>query len=190
MFRKKRAAAGVATQLRDGKSHPFGAVRAYVPLNTEARLYRSIREALPILDAAIGKLVRLSGGFTVRCGDKTAEQGLNTFLQTVPCGRGQAGIHSFLAAYLDSLLTYGKAVGEMVVSGGQLAAVCWGDVTAIQIQEGDSPLDVSLWGPDETGRLRPLPYQHLLLFTTLNPEPGSPYGYRCCEVCPFSATYC
>lgn len=185
MFRKKRAAAGVATQLRDGKSHPFGAVRAYVPLNTEARLYRSIREALPILDAAIGKLVRLSGGFTVRCGDKTAEQGLNTFLQTVPCGRGQAGIHSFLAAYLDSLLTYGKAVGEMVVSGGQLAAVCWGDVTAIQIQEGDSPLDVSLWGPDETGRLRPLPYQHLLLFTTLNPEPGSPYGVSLLRSMPF-----
>lgn len=186
MRRKKSesSAAATATQLRGDRGHPFGTVRSYVPLcGGEYRLYRSMREALPILDAAIGKLVRLCGGFTAACARGQRE--LNDFLRSVPCGRGQRGIHSFLAAYLDSLLTYGRAIGEMVVSQGQLVAVCWGDVSAVQIEQGESVLDVRLCAPDESSTVRPLPYQHLLLLTTLNPEPSSPYGVSLLRSMPF-----
>ena len=176
--------AASATQLRNGNSHPFCSVRQYVPLiGGEAALYRSMREALPILDAAICKLVRLCGGFRVKCG--ALERELNEFLQSVPCGRGQYGIHSFLSAFLDSLLTYGQAIGEMVVSNGRLCAVCWGDTTQIQIQEGTSPLEQTICAYDESGQLRALPYQHLLLLTTLNPEPANPYGVSLLRSMPF-----
>ena len=172
------------TQLRGGQGHPFGSLKPYIPLcGTEFQLYRSMREALPVLDAAITKLVRLVGGFTVTC--PQGQEGLQHFLRTVPCGRAQFGIHSFLSAYLDSLLLYGRAIGEMVVAGGQLAALCWGDVSALQIEEGASPLDVTICGPDERGCLRPLPYQHLLLLTTLNPEPANPYGVSLLRSMPF-----
>lgn len=172
------------TQLRSGQGHPFGSLKSYIPLcGTEFQLYRSMREALPVLDAAITKLVRLVGGFTVTC--PQGQESLQHFLRTVPCGRAQFGIHSFLSAYLDSLLLYGRAIGEMVVAGGQLAALCWGDVSALQIEEGASPLDVTICGPDENGCLRPLPYQHLLLLTTLNPEPANPYGVSLLRSMPF-----
>ena len=180
----ERTVEAAVTQLRSGQGHPFGSLKAYVPLcGTEFRLYRSMREALPVLDAAITKLVRLVGGFTVTC--PQGQEGLQHFLRTVPCGRAQFGIHSFLSAYLDSLLLYGRAIGEMVVAGGQLAALCWGDVSALQIEEGASPLDVTICGPDERGCLRPLPYQHLLLLTTLNPEPANPYGVSLLRSMPF-----
>lgn len=176
--------AAAATQLRNGQGHPFGSLKSYIPLGgTEHRLYQSMREALPVLDAAISKLVRLTGGFTVECERKQAE--LTEFLRTVPCGRGQRGIHSFLSAYLDSLLLYGRAIGEMVVSKRNFVAVCWGDVTEIQIEEGSSPLDITLCAADENGRMRPLPYQQLLLFTTLNPEPANPYGVSLLRSMPF-----
>lgn len=189
-MRKKHSktadSAAAATQLRSSEAHPFAAMKSYVPLGgSEYRLYRSMREALPILDAAIIKLVRLTGGFRVDCGEST--EALEEFLRTVDCGRGQRGIHSFLSAYLDSLLTYGRAIGEMVVCRGQFAALCWGDVSAIQIQEGSSPLDYVLCAPDENGALRPLPYPHLLLFTTLNPEPANPYGVSLLRSMPFLA---
>ena len=172
------------TQLRSGQGHPFGSLKSYIPLcGTEFQLYRSMREALPVLDAAITKLVRLVGGFTVTC--PQGQEALQHFLRTVPCGRAQFGIHSFLSAYLDSLLLYGRAIGEMVVAGGKLAALCWGDVSALQIEEGASPLDVTICGPDESGCLRPLPYQHLLLLTTLNPEPANPYGVSLLRSMPF-----
>lgn len=64
----------------------------------------------------------------------------------------------------------------MLVAQGDLRAVCWGDVNALEIREGKSPLEVVLCGCGEDGRMRPLPRQELLLFTALNPEPGSPYG--------------
>lgn len=182
--RSAPAAAAAASQLRGGSGHPFGSVKSYVPLcGGEARLYQSMREALPIVDAAILKLVRLCGGFHVACG--RSEHELNDFLATVPCGRGQFGIDSFLSAYLDSLLTYGRAVGEMVVSNGNFSALCWGDVTRVQIQEGESPLDYTLCACDKNGQMRPLPYQHLLLLTTLNPEPANPYGVSMLRSLPF-----
>lgn len=188
--RKKKETGTVAAvcQLRSGSAHPFGAMRAFQPLGGgEERIYRELREALPVLDAAVGKMVRLCGGFQPKCRDPEAQKRLEAFLKTVPCGRGQVGMDSFLSGYLDSLLTYGRAVGELVVAGGRLRAVCWGDVTALEAQEGDNPLETVLWGRDEHGLLRPLPYQHLLLFTTMNPEPAHPYGVSLFRGMPFLA---
>ena len=190
MKRKRKETNNVTAicQLRDGQIHPFGALRGYVPLGRrEERLYQELREGIPVLDAAVGKLVRLTGGFQVSCRNGAAQQKLEEFLRTVPCGRGQYGINNFLGGYLDSLLTYGRAVGEMVVAGGKLRAVCWGDVNALEIQESSSPLDIVLWGPDEHGMMRPLPYQHLLLLTTMNPEPANPYGVSMFRGMPFLA---
>lgn len=177
-----------ACQLRTGMGHPYGALKGFVPLGTgEDQVYRQLREAIPVLDAAIGKLVRLSGGFRVTCKNATAQERLDHFLKNVPCGRGQVGIDSFLSGFVDSLLVYGRSVGELVVDRGRLKAVCWGDVTQLQVMEGENSLEVELWGPDVKGYMTPLPYQHLLLFATLNPEAAHPYGVSLFRGMPFLA---
>ena len=108
-------------QLRSGETHPFGMLRSFTPLGSgEEQVYRQLREAVPVLDAAVGKLVRLTGGFGVKCVSPAAEQKLKAFLQGVPCGRGQMGIENFLGGYLDSLLTYGRRNGGC----GRKAAGC------------------------------------------------------------------
>ena len=187
--RKKKDGGPVAVcQLRGGETHPFGMLRMFTALGAgEEQIYRQMREAVPVLDAAVGKLVRLTGGFHARCASKAAQEKLEAFLKNVPCGHGQVGIHSFFSAYLDSLLTYGRAAGELVVAGGKLRGVCCGDVTALEVCEGDSCLETELWGPDKHGRMGPLPYQHLLLFTALNPEPAHPYGVSLFRGMPFLA---
>ena len=189
-MKKKRKEQGplAVCQLRNGQSHPFGALRQFMPLGTgEEEIYRQLREAIPVLDAAVGKLVRLSGGFTVTCKNPQAQRKLEEFLKNMPCGYGQQGIDSFLSCYVDSLLTYGRAVGEILVSGGRVRGLCWGDVTMLDVCQGESPMDVVLWGPDECGCMRPLPLQHLLLFTALNPEPKHPYGVSLFRGMPFLA---
>jgi len=186
--RKDKGSMAAVCQLRNGSTHPFGMLRSYTPLGgSEEMIYRQMRQAIPVLDAAVGNLVRLSGGFSVACKNKEAQEKLENFLKNVPCGRGQWGIDSFLAAYVDSLLTYGRAIGEMVVSGGKLRAVCWGDVTNLEIREGETVLDTVICGADEQGIMRPLPYQQLLLFTTMNPEPEHPYGVSMFRGMPFLA---
>ena len=189
-MKKKRKETGpvAVCQLRNGQSHPFGALRHFVPLGSgDEEIYRQLREAIPVLDAAVGKLVRLSGGFSVKCRNPLAQKRLEQFLKTLPCGYGQVGIDSFLSCYVDSLLTYGRAVGEMVVVDGRVRGLCWGDVTALDVCQGQNPLEVVLWGPDEHGVMRPLPLQHLLLFTALNPEPKHPYGVSLFRGMPFLA---
>ena len=72
-WRKKREPGVPATvQLRAVSRQPFGALESYVPLhNGEIALYRAVREAVPIVDAALMKIIRLVGGFVVRCPERT-----------------------------------------------------------------------------------------------------------------------
>jgi hypothetical protein len=187
LFNKGKEKKENTVQIRSGESHPFGALRNYVPLGGgENRLYRAIREAVPIVDAAILKIIRLCGGFSVECHDKKYQKALDDFLHTVNAGRGQRGLYSFLDSYLDSMITFGRAVGEIVTQGnGSIAAVLCCNVADVQILEGDSPLDFKICGRKAGAMFEPLPYQELLLFTPFNPEPDSPYGVSMLRSMPF-----
>ena len=91
-MKRKKKSGGVAAvcQLRCGDTHPFGGLRGFVPLGGgEERVYREMREAIPVLDAAVGKMVRLCGGFQVKCANPETQKKLNDFLEMMPCGRGQ-----------------------------------------------------------------------------------------------------
>lgn len=183
----KQKAAPPRVQLRSAQAHPFSLIDSYVPLGSaETRLYRMIREAVPVVDAAIMKIVRLTGGFEVSCADKNAQRALAEFIRTVPVGRGQTGLESFLAQYLDSMITCGRAVGEIVANGNRdIAAVLCGNVADVQIREGKTPLDFELCGVSDTGCVTPFRYQNLLLFTPFNPEADSPYGVSMLRSMPF-----
>ena len=171
--------------MREGSNHPFGMLGGVTALGGgELEVYRQIRNAVPILDAAIGKLVRLTGGFTVECGAPAAQKGLRQFLQRVNTGRGQRGIDSFLAAFLQSMLVYGRAVGEMVVGGNEITAVLWGDVTKLYVQEGDTPLDFA-FGQWQDGEVKIFPRQNLILFSAWNPDEENPYGTSVFRSMPF-----
>lgn len=186
LFSKQKSRAPTV-QLRSGEKHPFGLLDSYVPLGSgETRLYRTIREAVPVVDAAIMKIIRLTGGFEARCGDKKAGKELNDFIRNVDTGRGQRGLQSFLDAYLDSMITCGRAVGEIVTCGSRdIAAVLCGNVADVQIREGDTPLDFELCCTNDAGSVEPMPYQNLLLFTPFNPEADSPYGVSMLRSMPF-----
>ena len=185
-----RGVAASAAQLRDAGRHPFLQMDGYVPLSRgETALYRAIREAVPVVDAAVCKLVRLCGGVGVTCRDERAQEGMERFLRTVPVGRGQRGIQSFLDQYLDAMLVCGRGVGEIVPSrdGRAIAALLCADPDRVAIREGDSPLDVTLCARDSDGTIRELPRQELLLFTPFQPEAGSPYGVSMMRSMPFLA---
>lgn len=180
--RKRKSSQSQTAQLRPkpGWAGDFG----WNPDWGRERQYQRCREQLPILDAAITKLVRLTGGFSIKTGSAARDRELAAFLKTVPVGHGAMGIDAFLSAYLDSLIMYGRAVGEMAVWDGALQAVIWGDVTRVRCLPGPDPMQ-TLLAPAEG--LEPYPRQELLLFTTLNPEPTHPYGVSLLRGLPFYA---
>lgn len=105
----------------------------------EARLYDRLRGAVPVLDAAIMKIIRLTGGFRVLCSDEKYQEQLNRFMDSVPVGLTGQSIGTFIDNFLDSLLTYGSAVGEIAIDPGKhrIAGLRNGDVTRIRIVPGE-----------------------------------------------------
>ena len=184
--KQQQPPAGMVQTRRSG-THPFGALEYYVPMGQgESQLYRAIREAVPMVDAALVKLVRLCGGVKVTCTPE-AQKKLDRFLQTVPTGRGLEGVQSFLDCYLDSMLVCGRAVGEIVLSpdGSEIAALLCGRVEDIEVREGDHPLDFTICARRADGKVEPMPWQNLLLFTPYQPETDHPYGVSLLRSMPF-----
>ena len=187
--RRKEKSPAPVVQVRQGEGHPFGALDRYVPLCPgEAALYRAIREAVPIVDAAVWKLARLCGGVGVRCRDSRAQAGLEEFFRTVDTGWGQRGVQSFLDRYLDDLFTCGRAVGEIVLDGDRrdIAALLCADPEQVEVKLGDSPLDFRLCRAG-VGEGRELPWQELLLFTPFQPTGDQPCGVSLLRSMPFLA---
>ena len=186
MGKKEKRRQRLEVQTRREERHPFGALEGYVPLGGgELTLYRAIREAVPLVDAAIGKLVRLAGG--VRVTAPEGQKGLEEFLRTVDVGRGRRGLQAFLDEYLDSMLVCGQGVGEMVVdrNRGEIAALLCADPAYIELREGESPLDFAVCARRRDGKVEELERQELVLFTPLQPEAEHPYGVSLLRSMPF-----
>ena len=187
--RKRGELPAPVVQVRRENGHPFGMLERYTPLHTgELNLYRTIREGVPIVDAAVWKLVRLCGGVGVKAGDSRAQAGLERFWRTVDTGWGQRGVQSFLDRYLDDLFTCGHGLGEIVLSGDgrEIAALLCADSRQVEVKEGESPMDFKLCLRG-MGEPEELPWQELLLFTPFQPAADAPYGVSLLSSMPFLA---
>lgn len=176
----------VAAPQTGKNSHPFLPLSSYSPFAApDAELYRSLREAVPIIDASIQKLVRLLGSFEVRCGSRDAEKSLRQFLKDVDVGGTRKGIEAFISTFFEQFLTYGTAVGEMVVSGFELKSLYNADLKCVSLSFGKNPLDVVVCAQNENGFFVPVKYPQLILKSVRNPEPGKLYGTSLLKGLPF-----
>ena len=139
----------------------------------EAAVYEGLREAVPIVDAALQKIVRLTAGVQVTCSHPAGQRYLDRFIREVPVGAGGTGLETFLSGYLMSLLTYGNAVGEMVPGpeGDEIAALYLSDLGDVELRREESPLAARLLVRGADG-LQPVPYPELVFFSALDPAPG------------------
>ena len=90
----------------------LGAAATEYQSRAERALYESMREAVPIIDAAVEKIIRLIGSFKVETDNRDSSHIANEFVKNVQSNGTALGLNSFAYSYLDSLLTYGQAVGE------------------------------------------------------------------------------
>ena len=185
MIIKKRKPQPVAQAVQTcASASPFTALNSYVPLQSgENRLYAALREAVPIIDAGIDKILRLIGTFEIGCGDKSAENALNSFLRNVKVNSTEAGVQSFLNSYLSQLLTYGNAVGEMVVGGGKLAALYNAGLNDVELKAA-SALQIDVYRREIGGSTK-VKYPELVFCSALNPPAGSAQGVSLLHGLPF-----
>lgn len=186
----KRKGDGALSVQTGSVSRPFAVMDGYTPLKTpESGVYRSIREAIPVVDAALDKIVRLVGEFHVSCRDPGLNKQLQDFITNVRVGPCSVGLKEFTSAYLDSLLTYGNAVGEVVLSpdGGSIAALYNAKLDGISLREGISPLQPVLCVRGQGLEYHPVRYPDLVIFTPLSPAAGDIMGRSILRSLPFVA---
>ena len=155
----------------------------------EIRRYRAVREAVPIVDAAIQKLVRLAGGFDVLCSDTNAQPLVQEFLDNVKVSGGGVSINCFIERYLDCMLTCGTAVGEIVLTKGKgsVAGLYLANLDDLEIREGEDPFNPQILVKANNGELIAPPMPSLILTSSLAPLPGESRGRSILSGMPFFA---
>lgn len=187
---KKYAPAAVQTVPAAGNvTRPFGEIYNYKTFcSAELKLYSALREAVPVIDAAISKIVRLTGEFRISCEDKDIEYRLNKFLSEVQVNACSEGAHSFISAHLNQLLTYGTAVGEMVtdMESGTIHALYNSSLHDVRLEADEkNPLRLIVCSKNKDWEFKPIKYPELILISALNSEPGSVYGKSLLKGLPF-----
>ena len=185
LWKKKRDAPGLApAERRVGRLAGDAS-----PLPQELKLYDALRGSVPVIDAALNKIVRLVGGFTVTCRGPGQKE-LDEFVREVPVGGAGKGLEAFLSCYLDNLLTYGNAVGEILLTpdGRRVAGLYNGDLQELDIRRDEgNPLGRRIFLRDGSPEGRAVQENGRILFTALNPRAGEVTGSSLLKGLPFVA---
>lgn len=177
---QKASAGARAVQTGLESAQPFRALDFYVPMAAGCQIYKSLREGIPLIDAAVEKLVRLTDGFHFETGSDSWDRQMNGFFESVNVGGNQQGLCAFISTYLDQLLTYGSAVGEMVTDGRAILALYNGEPDAIEVKRAANGLDIAFYNCG-----KPLPRPQDIVYSVLNPEPGKLTGTSLLRGLPF-----
>ena len=160
-----------------GKEESFFALR---------QLYDGLRRNVPVIDGAISKIVRLTGGFTVECDNEEGRKMLEDFLSEVPVDGTMYGIEAFITMFLEQLLTYGTAVGEMVMNRDMHSFSLYnGELENIVLSRSkENPLQVNI-GNASGGKSFPVAENGRILLSVLDPEAGDLHGKSLLSGLPF-----
>lgn len=153
--------------------------------HAERSLYAALRQSVPVIDAAIGKIVRLLGSFRIVTDDPSAQAEADCFAREVMVNGSAQGLAAFVWDYMDCLLTYGEAVGEMLPDAGQngVCALYSANPDDVRITAGSSPMELLVCRADSTGK--PLENQSLLIASLLRQKRGTVRGTSLLEGLPF-----
>ena len=187
-LRKKTIAAPVdvpvQTVPRQEMYSLFSGLERYVPAASPSlALYDALRESVPLLNAAIGKLVRLTVGFEAHCASPDAENALQRFLTNVPLAGCGSGVHAFLSAYLDQMLTYGTAAGEILIRDGRVAGLYNTPLQNIELRRAQDGFRAEVYAG--TPEKLPVRFPQFVLLSALNPAPGALHGTSLMQGLPF-----
>ncbi len=182
---KPSVESSVSVQTADECSHPFTYLNSYTPLSSpDDRLYRSVREGLPIIDSAITKIIRLMGGFEFSCSDESANKAMKEFFSKINVGGNQRGIQAFVDNFMSQLLTYGSAIGEMVADSDGFYALYNACLSSVEVKRAENGIDLVFY-PNSASGSKPFEHQERILYCVLNPEPGEIKGTSLLKGLPF-----
>lgn len=181
-FKKKKEStlSAGAVQTSAVSKHPYYSLGTYMPMNSMSRVYRELRQAVPIIDAAISKIIRLTGGFHFETGSDKLDLQMNSFFDSINVGGNQQGLSAFISNYLNQLLTFGTAIGEIVLSENGIYALYNSELENIELKRNSNGIDIDFYNCRDK-----IVNPQLILYSVLNPKPKDLCGTSLLEGLPF-----
>ena len=144
----------------------------------ERQLYDNLRYSVPIVDAAIQKIVRLTGDYKIICSDERFQAEMDRFTEEIPVGTGGVSIYAFTDAFLDSLLTYGSAAAEMLVNSqtGDVEGIAPINISRFCCRAGANPCDRRYFTLGEDEEWYAVHNPQFIMYAALNPNTKNPEG--------------
>lgn len=144
----------------------------------ERQLYDNLRYSVPVVDAALQKIIRLTGGYRVVCSEKRWQAVMDDFAENVPVGTGGKSLYSFTDAFLDSLLTYGAAAGEIIAdtSNGEVLGLAVNNINRFCCRPGANPCDRRYFTLGDDEEWHAVQNPQLVVYGALNPTAKYPEG--------------
>ena len=142
----------------------------------EWRLYDALRYAVPVIDAALRKIVRLTGGFHLTAEHPHTQELLEQFAESVPVNASGCSLQTFADQMLDSLLMYGNAAGELLTDEEGIPCGLLAVKPELLIPVPDSPTHCGFVTVTPDGKKHPVSHPERILFAALDPPAGSVCG--------------
>ncbi|MBQ1437729.1 MAG: serine/threonine protein phosphatase [Ruminococcus sp.] len=186
-LKKRRSASAVQTVPKEKLD---GGILSFQRFDSQCRaeraLYDSLRDGIPVIDAAICKIVRLIGSFEIVTDSRSSQKEANRLCTEVKINGSSRGLENYIYGFLDSLLTYGAAVGEMIPDplGNGIGALYQASLDDVEIKADKTPLDLIVCS-GKGAFAAPVKYQSLVLAALLNPKPGTVKGTSILSGLPF-----
>jgi len=174
-------------QLRpnDGQGPYTRYFQNFIPRKVEASFYEFLREAIPVIDAAINRLVSLDGHIEVEGENEALVDEIKEWIYNVPVNDVQKGLHAFHQNFTNEAFEQGFAIGEFVSSKKRddIVGLRVADSKWIKFKRTEAGIDI-YQKSDNDLQERVLDPSNLLYFS-INNENQNPYGTPLMRSCEF-----
>jgi len=177
--------AGWQLRPRDGQGPYTQGFNTFVPRKVQGDFYEFLRETIPVIDAAIWRLVALDGHIVVKGKNEKLVAEIQEWLYNVPVNDVQKGMQAFHQGLSNEAFEQGFGLGEFVTNPKRtdIIGLRVADSKTIKFsrEPGKGLLLYQKAGGDQTERqLNPAN----LLYFCVQAENQNPYGtplFRSCE---------
>lgn len=219
MGRKSVDSGGIAASIRevDSMGAWSGVLGKWQPRSRSPYLLEALREAIPILDGGIGRMVTMDGIIEVEGGNDALVQEIEEWMRNVPVNDLETGFQAFYTAHGAEHYEQGVGVGEIVMDkrGREVEGLRVADSKGIFFAREDGVLHTLYRAPDPDpdrradglgkieqlmrgtvrgdlmAGLRTIGYVDLdprqLVYALHKPEADNPYGTSILRSMPFVA---
>lgn len=150
-------------------------------------LYDKLRAQIPLLGAAVSRIIRLIGEFHIEADNPNIQKDLNNFVENIQVNQLLKGLHLGKNMLADSALVKGVGVGEIIPTSKGIKKLIVVNANDIRFRHGKNN-QVQMYQTDGLSE-KHIKFTDNILYLTFNHRDGNDIGSSLFEDIPFISDF-